>query len=113
MARPIKETPILYGEDARRFEARMKERRRISAEELSRSQDRSFGRTCLGKRYEYRKYVAQFHQALLHCRQQDRLAASSPSMHIALLSRSMKRMASRCWSMKSATMPIPFPCIMT
>ena len=36
MARPIKETPILYGEDARRFEARMKERRRISAEERSR-----------------------------------------------------------------------------
>ena len=33
MARPIKETPILYGEDARRFEARMQERRRISAEE--------------------------------------------------------------------------------
>ena len=29
----IKETPILYGEDARRFEARMKERRRISPEE--------------------------------------------------------------------------------
>ena len=27
MARPIKETPILYGEDARRFEARMKEKR--------------------------------------------------------------------------------------
>lgn len=24
MARPIKETPILYGEDARRFEERMK-----------------------------------------------------------------------------------------
>ena len=41
--------------------------------ELSRSQDRSFGRTCLSKRYEYRKYVAQFHQALLHSRQQDRL----------------------------------------
>ena len=33
MARPIKETPILYGEDARRFEARMKEHRRISPEE--------------------------------------------------------------------------------
>ena len=33
MARPIKETPILYGEDTRRFEARMKERRRISPEE--------------------------------------------------------------------------------
>ena len=27
MARPIKETPILFGEDARRFEERMKERR--------------------------------------------------------------------------------------
>lgn len=27
MARPIKETPILYGEDARRFEKRMKEKR--------------------------------------------------------------------------------------
>lgn len=33
MARPIKETPILYGEDARRFEARMKEKRHISPEE--------------------------------------------------------------------------------
>ncbi len=27
MARPIKETPILFGEDARQFEARMKEKR--------------------------------------------------------------------------------------
>ena len=36
MARPIKETPILYGEDARRFEARMKEHRRISPEERAR-----------------------------------------------------------------------------
>ena len=36
MARPIKETPILYGEDARRFEARMKERRRVSPEERAR-----------------------------------------------------------------------------
>ena len=36
MARPIKETPILYGEDARRFEARMQERRRISTEERAR-----------------------------------------------------------------------------
>lgn len=33
MARPIKETPILYGEDARRFEARMKETRTESPEE--------------------------------------------------------------------------------
>ena len=29
----IIETPILYGEDARRFEARMQEHRRISSEE--------------------------------------------------------------------------------
>ena len=36
MARPIKETPILYGEDARRFDARMKEKRRISPEERAR-----------------------------------------------------------------------------
>ena len=28
MARPIKETPILYGEDARRFEERMKQPRK-------------------------------------------------------------------------------------
>ena len=33
MAKPIKETPILYGEDARRFEARMNERRNESPEE--------------------------------------------------------------------------------
>ncbi|MBR1519741.1 MAG: hypothetical protein IJ635_00710 [Bacteroidaceae bacterium] len=36
MARPIKETPILYGEDARRFVARMQEKRRISQEERAR-----------------------------------------------------------------------------
>ena len=41
MARPIKETPILYGEDARRFEARMKERRRISAEERAKKEHAS------------------------------------------------------------------------
>ena len=32
MAKPIKETPILFGEDARRFEARMKEKRTESPE---------------------------------------------------------------------------------
>ena len=36
MARPIKETPILYGKDARRFEARMQEKRHISQEERAR-----------------------------------------------------------------------------
>ena len=32
MARPIKETPILFGKDARQFEARMQEKRTESAE---------------------------------------------------------------------------------
>ncbi len=36
MARPIKETPILFGEDARRFEARMQEKRTESAEARNR-----------------------------------------------------------------------------
>ena len=36
MARPIKETPILYGEDARRFEARMKEKRSETPEQRER-----------------------------------------------------------------------------
>lgn len=33
MAMPIKETPILFGEDARRFEERMKHPRKESPEE--------------------------------------------------------------------------------
>ena len=33
MARPIKETPILFGEDARRFEERMKEKRSATPEQ--------------------------------------------------------------------------------
>ena len=36
MARPLKETPILFGEDARRFEERMKVRRHITPEERAR-----------------------------------------------------------------------------
>ena len=36
MSRPIKETPILFGEDARRFEERMKTVRRESPEERER-----------------------------------------------------------------------------
>ena len=39
MARPIKETPILYGEDARRFLARMQEHRHISEEERARMEE--------------------------------------------------------------------------
>lgn len=33
MARPIKETPILFGEDARRFEERMQQVRKETSEE--------------------------------------------------------------------------------
>ena len=42
MARPIKETPILTGEDARRFDKRMREaeagKRKVSREEYLRAQ---------------------------------------------------------------------------
>ena len=33
MARPIKETPILFGDDARKFEERMNENRKETPEE--------------------------------------------------------------------------------
>lgn len=36
MSRPIKETPILFGEEARRFEERMKNPPRETAEERDR-----------------------------------------------------------------------------
>lgn len=36
MARPIKETPILYNEDVRRFEERMKEKRYKDPEKKAR-----------------------------------------------------------------------------
>ena len=36
MARPIKETPILYGEDARRFEEHMNEKRYEDPEKKAR-----------------------------------------------------------------------------
>ena len=39
MARPIKETPILFGEDARRFEERMKEKRSETPEQRERLKD--------------------------------------------------------------------------
>lgn len=38
MARPIKETPILFGEDARKFEQRMHEDHKIDAVEYARMQ---------------------------------------------------------------------------
>ena len=36
MARPIKETPILFGDDARRFEERMMQVRRASPQDRAR-----------------------------------------------------------------------------
>lgn len=36
MARPIKETPILYGEEARKFELRMQNPKQLSSEERAR-----------------------------------------------------------------------------
>lgn len=36
MARPIRETPILFGEDARRFEEKMRTPRKVSKEERER-----------------------------------------------------------------------------
>lgn len=50
MARPIKETPVLYGEDARRFEELMKHPRKVSQEELERRK----------KNVEYFKSIAKF-----------------------------------------------------
>lgn len=38
MARPIKETPILYGEEARKFETRMMNPPRLPAEQIERMQ---------------------------------------------------------------------------
>lgn len=50
MATPIKETPILTGEDARRFMQRMNEKREISEEELNR----------MKKNYELIMSIAKF-----------------------------------------------------
>jgi hypothetical protein len=39
MARPIKETPTLYGEDARRFAQAMEHPRTVSVEDVRRAED--------------------------------------------------------------------------
>ena len=36
MAKPVKETPILFGEDARSFEKRMQQKREVSQKEIER-----------------------------------------------------------------------------
>jgi hypothetical protein len=50
MAQPIKETPVLYGEDARRFERRMKEYKPVSPERKAEME----------KAYAIFKQIAQF-----------------------------------------------------
>ena len=50
MAQPIKETPILTGEDARRFEQRMREHKPVSQEKRVEWQ----------KSYEIFKQIAKF-----------------------------------------------------
>ena len=50
MARPIAETPILYGEDATRFMQRMHNVQKISAEEKER----------MRKSYEWMKSISTF-----------------------------------------------------
>ena len=58
MARPIKETPILYGKDARRFEARMQEKRHISQEERARIDVHYKARMAMLERGVRRKHAA-------------------------------------------------------
>lgn len=41
MARPIKETPVLTGKDARRFEERLKSVKPVSKEEINRIKESS------------------------------------------------------------------------
>ncbi len=50
MATPIKETPILTGEDAMRFLKRMDEKREVSEEEIAR----------MKKNYELLMSIAEF-----------------------------------------------------
>lgn len=42
MARPIRETPVLYGKDARRFEEEMKRVESISAEERKANREKLY-----------------------------------------------------------------------
>lgn len=50
MARPIKETPTLYGEDARRFAYAVEHPKPVSAEDVQRGKDA----------YEWFKSIATF-----------------------------------------------------
>ena len=58
MARPIKETPILYGEDALRFEERMKEKRTLSDEEKAKLMEAYLICMAMLERGKNRKHAA-------------------------------------------------------
>lgn len=66
MARPIKETPILYGENARWFEERMKQVRRETPEERERRlANYRLGMEMLRRGEEYdREWERKYKQAL-------------------------------------------------
>ncbi len=57
MARPIKETPILFGEDARRFEERMKEKRSLSPEERAKLMEAYLACMAMLERGKNRKHA--------------------------------------------------------
>ena len=57
MARPIKETPILFGEDALRFEERMKEKRSLSPEEKAKLMEAYLACMAMLERGKNRKHA--------------------------------------------------------
>ena len=57
MARPIKETPTLFGEDALRFEERMKEKRHLSPEEKAELMEAYLARMAMLERGKRRKHA--------------------------------------------------------
>ena len=59
MARPIKETPILFGEDAIRFEERMKEKRHLSPEEKAALMEAYLACMAMLERGKQRKHAAE------------------------------------------------------
>ena len=59
MARPIKETPILFGDDACRFEERMKEKRKLSPEEKAKLMEAYLVCMAMLERGKQRKHAAE------------------------------------------------------
>ncbi len=67
MARPIKETPILFGEDALRFEERMKEERHLSPEEKAELMEAYLTGMAMLERGKKRDLNNVSDLSLLHC----------------------------------------------